>query len=235
MIQQEMLQYQSLDSELNRIEKDLRKNDNFVKRKQYKALSQECEDNLAKLDGKASELRSQLATARQSMDKITSAIEEHAKEIHDIEDVDELNYMNKKLNEQLELLSTVEKELKRILREGEEIAKSFDEINVKLPKLVLAYKKANEDFNKAAEEAKPRVTELRQQQAELKKVIDPSLFEIYKKVSEGGLRPVFVPLRDGERCGGCQMGMPKAVVDAQFSGKNFIRCEHCGRVIYKED
>ena len=235
MIQQEMLQYQSLDSELNRIEKDLRKNENFVKRKQYKALSQECEDNLSKLDAKAAELRSQLAIARQQMDKITATIEEHAKEINDIEDVDELNYMNKKLNEQLELLSTVDKDVKRILREGEEIAKSFDEINVKLPKLVAAYKKANEDFNKATEEVKPRVNELRAKQTELKKAIDPSVFEIYKKVSEGGLRPVFVPLCDGSRCGGCQMEMPKAVVDAQFAGKSFIRCEHCGRVIYKED
>lgn len=235
MIQQEMLQYQSLDSELNRIEKELRKNDNFVKRKQYKALSQECEDNLSKLDAKANELRNQLATARQQMEKVTAAIEEHAKEINDIEDVDELNYMNKKLNEQLELLSAVDKDVKRILREGEEIAKSFDEINAKLPKLVLAYKKANEDFNKATEEVKPLVAELRGKQAELKKVIDTQLFDIYKKVSDGGLRPVFVPLKDGARCGGCQMEMPKAVVDAQFSGKSFIRCEHCGRVIYKED
>ena len=235
MIQQEMLQYQSLDSELSRIERDLRNNDSFVKRKQYKALSQECEDNLAKLDAKAGELKTQLAAARQSMEKISAVIEEHAKEIHDIEDVDELNYMNKKLNEQVELLAAVEKEVKRILREGEEISKSFDEINAKRPKLIAAFKKANEDFNKATEEAKPRVAELKQKQAELKKVIEPQLFEIYKKVSDGGLRPVFVPLRDGSRCGGCQMEMPKAVVDAQFSGKSFIRCENCGRVIYKED
>lgn len=235
MIQQEMLQYQSIDSELNRIEKELRKNDGYIKRKQYKALSQECEDNLARLDAKAVELRGQLATARQQMDKINAAIEEHSREINDIEDVDELNYMNKKLNEQLELLAAVEKDIKRILREGDEIAKSFDEINAKMSKLVAAYKKANEDFNKATEEVKPRVNELRARQTELKKVVDASLFEIYKKVSDGGLRPVFVPLRDGARCGGCQMEMPKAVVDAQFAGKNFIRCEHCGRVIYKED
>ena len=235
MIQQEMLQYQSMDAELNRIEKELRKNESFVKRKQYKALSQEYEESSNKLDAKAVELRSQLAAAKQTMDKITAVIDELSKEITDIEDVDELNYMNKKLNEQLDLLAVADKEIKRILREGEEIAKSFDEINVKLPKLALAYKKANEDFNKATEEVAPRVKELRAKQTELKKSIDPQIFEIYNKVAAGGLRPVFVPLRDGARCGGCQMEMPKAVVDAQFSGKSFIRCEHCGRVIYKED
>ena len=230
-----MLQYQSVEGELNRIERDLRKNENYLKSRQYKALRQECEDNLAKLDAKTAELKTQLAAARQSMEKITAAIDEHAKEINDIEDVDELNYMNKKLNEQLDMLAAVDKEIKRIVREGEDIAKAFDEISAKLPKLIAGFKKASDEFNKATEEVKPRVAELRAKQAELKKVIDPSIFDVYKKVSEGGKHPVFVPLRDGSRCGGCQMEMPKAVVDAHFSTKNFMRCEHCGRVIYRED
>ncbi len=235
MIQQEMLQYQSLDMELARIERDLRKNDNFVKRKQYKAMTQECEETIAKLDAKASDLRNQLAQAQQSVQKITDVIEEHSKEIDGLEDEDELNYLNKKLNEQIMELNSVEKEIRRILREGEEIVKSFDDANAKLPRLVAGYNKCNEEFNRAAAEVKPRVTEIRAQQAELKKAIDPSIFEIYKKIADGGLQPVFVALRDGTRCGGCQMEIPKAVADARFAGKNYMRCEHCGRIIYKKD
>lgn len=235
MIQQEMLQYQSLDGELNRIEKDLRKNENYLKRRQYKALSQECEENLTKLDARAQELANQLAQAREALGKITEVIDEHSKEIGTLEDVDELNYMNKKLNEQIAELSNLDKEIKRIVREGEEISKSFEELSAKLPRLVAGYNKCNEEFNKVAAEVKPRVRELQLKQAELKKVIDSSLFDIYKKISEGGVRPVFVPLRDGSRCGGCQMEMPKAVVDAQMAGKPYMRCEHCGRIIFKED
>lgn len=235
MIQQEMLQYQSVDGELNRIEKELRKNENFLKRRQYKALSQECEENIAKLDARAADLRVQLATAQQSMKKITAVIEEHSKEIGTLEDVDELNYMSKKLNEQMDLLVAVDKDIKRILREGEEISKSFDELKAKLPRLVAGYNKCNEEFAKATAEVEPRVRELRQSKLELKKVIEPSLFDIYSKVSEGGLHPVFVPLQEGCRCGGCRMEMPKAVVDAQMAGKSYMRCEHCGRIIYKQD
>ena len=235
MIQQEMLQYQKLDGELIRIERELRKNENYVKSRQYKALRQELDDNLAKLDAKSVDLKSQLVVARQSIEKIVASIEEHAKEIHDIEDVDELNYMSKKLNEQLEMLSAVDKEIKRILREGEDVAKQFDDVSAKLPKVVAAFKKASDEFNKATEAAKPRVAEVRAKQTELKKVINPTLVDVYKKVSEGGKHPVFVPLRDGSICGGCQMSMPKAVVDSQFANSDFIRCEHCGRVIYKED
>ena len=199
MIQAEMLQYQSIDRELNRIEKELRKNEFFVKRKQYKQLHQNCEDSIAKSEGKVADLRNQLAAARQSMAQIVAVLDEYYKEIEEVEGEDELNYMSKKLNEQLDLLAAVERDVKRITHEGEEIVKSLDDINGKLPKIV-----------------------------------DPKLLEVYQKVAAVDNRPVFVPLRDGVRCGCCQMEMPKAVVDAQFAGRDFIRCEHCGHLIYRE-
>ena len=233
MIQQEMLQYQKLDSELNKIERELKKNEFYVKRKQYKALRQECEENLAKLDAKAAELKSQLAVAKQSLEEISSVIDEHSREIADIADGDELSYMNRKLSEQLDMLANVEKTIKRILREGEELARMFEEINAKLPKIVAGYNKCNTEFAKATEAARPRVTELKAQQAELRKKIDDNLFATYKRISDGQIHPVFVPLRDECRCGGCQMEMPRAVVDAQMNNKGYMVCEHCGRIIYK--
>ncbi len=235
MIQQEMLTYQQLDGELNRIERELKKNENFVKRRQYKAASQECEESIARLDARASELKIQLAQAQQTVQKITEVIEEHSKEIGNLQDVDELNYMNKKLNEQISELNNADKEIRRILREGEEIAQAFEEASAKLPRLVAGYRKSDEEFNKAAADVKPRVAEIRARQAELKKAIDENIFNIYKKVADGGLYPVFVPLEDGTRCGGCRMEMPKAAVDAQFAGKPYMRCEHCGRIIFKKE
>ena len=233
MIQQEMLQYQSLDGELNRIERELRKNENYIKRRQYKALRQECEDNLTKLDAKAAELRSQLAVAKQSLAEISEVIDEHSREIADIADGDELNYMNRKLSEQLDQLSQVEKDIKRILHDGEELARMIEDINAKLPKIVAGYNKFNTEFAKATEEVKPKVTELKTKQAELKKAIDPDLFAVYKRISDGQIHPVFVPLRDECRCGGCQMEMPRSQVEAQLREKDYMVCEHCGRIIYK--
>lgn len=234
MIQNEMLEYQNIDKELNRIEKDLRKNEYFVKRKQYKSLYQGCEDNIAKFDAKAAELRSQLVAARQSTDKINAVLEEYFKEIKDVEGEDELNYMTKKLSDETEALNAVERDIKRITREGEEIVKALDDINAKMPKITALYNKCSEEFAKITEAQKPHIAELKAKQAELKKTIDPAIFEVYKKISDGQIHPVFVPLVNGCQCGGCRMEMPKAVVDAQLAQKDHMRCEHCGRVIYKE-
>lgn len=234
MIQKEMLEYQNIDRELNRIEKDLRKNEFYIKRKQYKSLYQSCEDNVAKSDAKAADLRAQLAQTRQSMDKVNAVLEDYFKEINDVEGEDELNYMTKKLNDELDALNALERDIKRITREGEEILKTLDDINAKMPKITALYNKCGEEFNKITEAQKPHIAELRAQQSELKKSIDPSVFEIYKKISDGQIHPVFVPLVNGCQCGGCRMEMPKAVVDAQLASKDYMRCEHCGRIIYKE-
>ena len=230
-----MLEYQKIDRELARIEKDLRENENYVKLKQYKAMRQACEDNIVRAESKANDLKAQLAPLRESMSKVLALIEEYYKEIEDVENVDELNYMNKKLNEQLESLAGIEKEIKRIQREGEETVKSLNDITAKLPQVIALCVKFNNEFVKATNAMKPRVLELKQRKTELRKAIAPALFEIYQKVSDGQIQPVFVPLRDGIRCGGCQMEMPKARVDAQFATKEYMRCEHCGRIIYKAE
>lgn len=235
MIQQEMLEYQQIDRELNRIEKELRENEFFVKRKQYKAMHQTCEDNIARAETKANDFKAQLAVCRENMAKVTALIEEYYREIGDVEDLDELNYISKKLNEQLETLAAIEKEIKRISRDGDDTVKQVEEISAKLPQIIALYAKCTNEFNKATEAFKPRVAALKQKQAALRQAIKPDLFEIYKKVSEGQIQPVFVPLRDGVRCGGCQMEMPKAIVDAQFATKDYMRCEHCGRIIYKAE
>ena len=52
MIQKEMLQYQQIELQLNKIEKELRQNSAFTDRKRFKALRVESEEKQGKLFGK---------------------------------------------------------------------------------------------------------------------------------------------------------------------------------------
>lgn len=234
-MQQEMLKYQTLDSELNRIERELRKNQYYIKRREVKAALQKGEEQLSRLDQKTIDMRNQLLLANQNLQKINAVIEEHTKEIADIEDRDELNYMSKKLDEQLSALLNMEREVKQLVREAEELDKTFENVSrVQIPRLVAEYNKCSVEFEKATAEVKPRVLELKKQQAELKPKIDPTLFERYSKLAEQ-VHPVFVPLEGDNRCGGCRMEMPTAQVTAKMAEKGYLVCEHCGRIIYKQN
>ena len=77
MIQQEMLEYQKIDRELTRIEKELRENENYVKFKQYRSMRQACDDNIARAESKAADLKTQLSSCRESIAKITAQIDEY--------------------------------------------------------------------------------------------------------------------------------------------------------------
>lgn len=235
MIQQEMLNYQALDSELNKIERDLRKNEFYIKRKQWKAALQQAEEQLARLEQKSVDLRNQLTQTSQTLQKIGEIVDEYIKLMSDIEDQDELNYISKKLDTQLDALSQAEKEMKQILRDAEEAEKSFEKLSkVQVPRIAFEYNKCSAEFDKATQEQKPRVLELKKRQAELKKAIDPHIFDVYTKVSQQ-VHPVFVPLQNGNRCGGCRMEMPTAQVNAKIAEKGYLICEHCGRIVFKAD
>ena len=236
MIQQQMLEYQKIDGELNRIERDLRKSEAYQNLRKNKALRQEYEHTFNKIDSKASELKNKLTQAKQAVAKINAVIEELTNEMTHVESSDELKYMSKKLDEQLKLLAQVEGEIRDVLREGEEIAKKFDEINGKLVTIAKAYKTASEEFEAQKESIKPRVKELREKLDALKPQLDKKLFEMYERISAGKVFPVFVPLSDGNRCGGCRMDMPLGVVESEMQKHGGImRCEHCGRIMYKAD
>lgn len=236
MIQQQMLEYQKIDGELNRIERDLRKSEAYQNLRKYKTLRQDYEDTLNRLDSKAGELKSKLTQAKQSVAKISSVIDDLTNEMTHVESSDELKYMSKKLDEQLKLLTQVEGEIRDTLREGEEIAKKFDEINSKLVAVAKALKTANDEFSSQKEAVKPRVMELRTKLDALKPTLDKKLFEMYERISAGKVFPVFVPLTDGNRCGGCRMDMPLGVVEAEMQKRGgLMRCEHCGRIMYTAD
>jgi predicted nucleic acid-binding Zn-ribbon protein len=51
-------------------------------------------------------------------------------------------------------------------------------------------------------------------------------------VRRHGGASVVVPLVDGARCGGCDMGVVLNTREGVASGRRVVRCEHCGRVLY---
>ena len=90
MIQKQMLEYQKIDGELNRIERDLRKSEAYQNLRKYKTLRQDYEDTLNRLDAKASELKNRLAQAKQAVTKINNVIDELTNEMSHVEISDEL-------------------------------------------------------------------------------------------------------------------------------------------------
>lgn len=235
MLQSEMLKYQELDGQLRKMKNDLEKNEFRIRGKKLNALRQQTEDYMSQLDGKAIDLNNQVATLRKKYDDVVKHIEEYSKLADDIRDTDELNYLKKKINTQLDLLKSIEKELSDIASSAEKIFAEYAEtVKVKLPQILSQYRECNNKFNEIISTSQPVVDGLRTQLNQLEKVINPEIMEIYKKIRQQNIYPVFVLLEGKLRCGGCRMDLSGSAV-SRIDESGYIRCEHCGRIVYKAE
>ncbi|MCM1043553.1 MAG: C4-type zinc ribbon domain-containing protein [Corallococcus sp.] len=231
---EKILEYQKIDGELRRIKRDLEKNEVRMRGKKLNAMRQEMEDTVVKLEAKASELKTTLAGLDKLSEDISASIEEYQHAVKDIEDIDELNYLKKKIATQSDALANAERDCKNIIRDCDEISKKYAEVSGKLPRIVSEYAKCNEEFTKVTAEVEPQIRELRKKQNDLEKQLDGDKYlELYKKVRSQNIYPVFVGLMEPSRCGGCRMDISGASL-GRLAEKGFTRCEHCGRIICKQ-
>lgn len=228
---QDILQYQKLDGALLRMQKELKNNEFRKQGIQLAAMRQEAEDTLLKLETRAQELKSMLSNSIAALDTITNTLAEHQKAIGDIEDIEELKYLRKKIATQYDSLDACERNIKVIIKDSEDAQSRFNDYATKLPIIVSKLAKCNEEFAKLMEEAKPKIKDLQRQQAELEGKLDASLLEKYKEMRSQNIYPVFVQL-EGKSCGGCRMELTGSAV-SQLDSNEYIRCEHCNRLLFK--
>ena len=107
-------------------------------------------------------------------------------------------------------------------------------VKVKLPQILSQYRECNNKFNEIISTSQPVVDGLRTQLNQLEKVINPEIMEIYKKIRQQNIYPVFVLLEGKSRCGGCRMDLSGSAV-SRIDESGYIRCEHCGRIVYKAE
>jgi len=237
-MQKEMLDYQNFDRELRRIKRELEKNEFRVKGKELKDQRAKIEDEVARLEQRAGDLKSATARLVDLSNEVDRSMAEYEHALSEMQDEGGLNYLKKKIEEQLKELDVAERECKSVLRDCDEVSAAYEAAVKDIPRITAAYKKCNEEFSKATKEVEPTIRKIQAQQAELAKVIDQNVFDVYKKLSAQNVFPVFVTtqthlaMKNDVLCGGCKMSI-SATSRSKLDEDGRVRCEHCGRIIYK--
>ncbi len=226
-----ILEYQQLDGTLLEIEKNLKSNEARKLSMKLTAYKQEAEERLVRIESKAGELTVSLNNAIANMTAIQTTLDEHIKAVEDLEDIEEIKYLKKKITVELESLDNHDRILKSIVDELNSITDSYNEISAKLPKAISQLSTANDNFAKTVAEVKPQIDNLKEQKKQLEKAIPEDLLTDYKKVRSQNLYPVYVQLGAGNTCGGCHM--TTSVDNATLEAQGYVKCENCNRRVYK--
>ena len=227
-----ILEYQTLDSQIKAIELELSSTE---ERKRSRALLQflkETEEKLKKMEQYVSEIAIKYNSIKEQYDTNSKLLKEYSVAVNNVLDEDELNYLRKKYENLVHVITNIEKEINAIMQEANSIAKQFDECKAKLPVAKKQYAEVKEKFDAIRKQKEPEISEIQRKKSELEKFIPADVLTLYKELRDQNISRPFVKLEEPNRCGGCRMELSMDKMST-IESKGYIRCESCHRVIYK--
>ena len=227
---EKLLEYQKLDVELIKLEKEINKNEDRRKITSMVNIIKDSQAHIINLDKEAKNLYDEVEKLKRVEEKGISFVEKLSK--NDTSKLDEktlkemqnkLSQTSKQLRELENRLIVMDNKIKSVLQDFEATKKK---INAAKQKHVES--KANfEDFYKTNE---PKLLQLRKDLQKLENGIEPSKMQKYRTLKQDGTFPVLVPLVD-KRCGGCRMELPSNELEKIKKSKK-LECPSCRRIIY---
>ncbi len=225
----EILKYQKLDIELNKVKK---LNANSVERAnmtKLKGYIMETKDKTIKLDANAKTLIDEYNKLKKQYDahfeKVQALINTDLSKV-DADDITDILATINALSSEIYFLDrNINAVYSKIKEKLDEFAVAKENIN-KARKKYDVFKAKYEQDQKAV---LPQVEEIEKQMAEMEKTVKPELLAKYKAVKADKVFPVFVPYVDGH-CSGCRVEIPTAKAN-KLKSDGTIVCE-CHRILY---
>ncbi len=224
------LEYQKLDSELFKLEREISKNEhkkdaqamvNFVKDAQAKIL---------KLDEMSKQTYAEFEKLKQVQQKGFSLVEKYSKQIGGTPTEAELQDLKAKLSQTASQLNELEKRMLSYEKKAKSLLQEFDSIKKKMAVAKSRHQESKGKFDEYYKSRQPEILELKQKIENLEKTLDENFVNKYKTLKQDGIFPVLVPLVD-KRCGGCRMELSSIALE-KVDENGRLECPSCRRLIY---
>ena len=229
-----MLEYQELDNALMRLENELRQSPVAREYATYKHTLNTAQEQVMKQTRDAGEMTKQMEALIAEYEAIEKELKEAESAAPDVTSTVEADFFIRnvqKLVTQLKnLASEISKMSSRIVELNQSHAATMQAGKDAKKKLALC----KDAYEAEKEKYRPAATELQQKIADAEKGCSEQFLTVYKRLRKLKKLPVIVPLMDGQSCGGCFMELAGDIL-VTLSGKAFIECPSCGRILYKEE
>ena len=226
-----MLEYQRLDIELNKIKKssvnsadraNLAKLKNIIVESHN--IGYKLEENAKKSLNSYNKLKAQYEANCEKVQNLTNTRLEDVT----LDNIENYLYQINALSSELFML---DRNINNIIEEIKKSLKSFDTTKKNIIKAKEKYNECKDKCEKEMAEITPRVKEIESKMKALQKEIPQELFAKYQTSKADKIFPVFVCLDNGH-CSGCRVELPTSKIN-KLKSDGTIVCE-CHRVIYNK-
>ena len=228
---EKILEYQKLDSELYKIEKQLRENKN-------KQTANQMHENMKNAQARSLKLEEKAGTVFAEIEKLKNQYKTQEEKIKEFssknldkmskEELEKYSVLKDKLNQNLTIL---EKNLSSLAETVNALLSDFNKTIKTFNTSKEQYLKSKESYDNDVKSIEEEKKEIADKLNKLETGIDGKIMELYKKKRNENLFPVVVPLK-GNSCGGCHVELAYATISV-LEKEGILTCEHCRRLIYK--
>lgn len=225
-----ILEYQTLDSELFKLEKSLRDNEDKKTASQMQYNAKVAQERSYKLDEKAKELQKEYLNAKNQYDIQKKKMDEIFTKNLDKISKEELEKLAKLQEKLMQNLSILERSFAKLAENMNSLLSDFNKTKNAFQMAKQQFALSKQNYDKAQNDALPKKQELIKKLNSLERGIDHKIIEAYKKRRAENIFPVVVSLA-GNCCGGCRMELSVANL-SKLKEDGILTCEHCHRIIY---
>lgn len=229
-----IIEYQEIDKNLFRLQRNFRKLEEIKKIKQ---IEEEINQKKKEYQSLINEMKEAFANFEKCTKKIDEANELEKRtnvDLDGIKTAEELDIYEKNLNKYEDFVLAMDKEINKITKKMNIIKENVISLKENMYNLKKEQYKLNLIISKKKEEIVEKGNPYNEKLKELKKDIDPKLLELYNKVRQQKKMPVFVPYMDGN-CFACGMKISFEVEELLKNPGDYAECPNCRRIVYKKE
>jgi predicted nucleic acid-binding Zn-ribbon protein len=229
---QELLKYQEIDAKLKKIENELADSPERKKAVTAKKYLDGVEENVNKLDDKASNLSAEYQAKLEELNKFKELEQELVSALNEIDDQAQAGYLIKKAEELIAKIKSVNAEINNLSNAVSAVMKEYVNIKNTTKAAQLQYNENGKKYNEFKASKQAEKTEIEQQLATLKAKVDPKLMEMYLQKRANKIYPVVYEVSNSV-CGACSMSLSLSELNKLKNGE-VIECDQCGRILYQK-
>ena len=227
----DLLNYQSADAKLRKIEVELSSSPARKKAASAKVYIEGVNENVNKLDDKAERLSSEVQSIIEEQKNLLERLAELQKAMNEAQDENEVNYLIKKTEELTAQIKALVASLNKNGDESQKVVKEFSGIRAQTKSAQAQYAESREEYDKLKASYKEEMEAINKELESLKKSVDAGLMEKYQKKRANKIFPIVYQVNSGV-CGYCNMELSMLELNKLKNGE-VIECDQCGRILYQ--
>ncbi len=124
-----------------------------------------------------------------------------------------------------------EKEIKAIQKKSNDRSKQEYDVRINAARVKQEFNQLKAEYEPEHEEQMKKHQELLKIAESMAAAVDAELFQKYNAIKQHVMPPL--AMLKNNQCGGCDMSLPSVTLSEFDSGKDYVECSNCGRLIIK--